>query len=199
MIAAHHFRGKWILLLVFAVCVAPVAIAYLTYYVIKPQSRSNYGDLIDPRAHPLPDLGSHALNGQPATLAQWQGKWLLIQVHEAGCDQVCETRLETKLFYLRQLRLMQGRDADRIERVWLITDQAPLDAGLMKKYDGTRLLRVDPVKLAAWLPVKPGMQVSDHLYLIDPLGRLMMRFPANADASQIHKDMTRLLRASRIG
>ena len=188
-------RTKRILLLVFAVCAAPVVAAYLTYHVIKPQSRSNYGDLIDPRAHPLPDLDSRTLQGQPASLMQWRGKWLLLQVSGADCDPACERRL----FYLRQLRLMQGWDQGRIERVWLITDEALLDTWLLKKYDGTHLLRVDPKKLVAWLPVKTGRQVSDYLYLIDPQGRLMMRFPANADASQIHKDIARLLKASGTG
>ena len=179
----------------FAICVAPVVTAYLTYYVIKPQARSNHGDLIDPRAYPLPDLDSRTLQGQPAALTQWRGKWLLFQVHDADCDPACERRL----FYLRQLRLMQGRDQDRIERVWLITDEAPLDTWLLKKYDGTHLLRVDPKRLAAWLPVQADRQASDYLYLIDPQGRLMMRFPANSDARQIHQDIARLLKASGTG
>ena len=100
---------------------------------------------------------------------------------------------------MRQLRLTQGKEMDRIERVWLITDDAALDIALLKKYDGTRLLRVDPQKLAAWLPVKEDTQPSDHLYMIDPLGNLMMRFPKDPDANKIKKDITRLLKASSIG
>ena len=183
------------LFLVLAICAAPAILSYLTYYVIKPEGRTNYGDLIDPRAHPIPELASKAIDGQPATLEQFRGKWILLQVNGAACDQPCED----KLYYMRQLRLTQGKDRDRIERVWLITDDAPLDTMLMKKYDGTQLLRVDAQKLAAWLPVTEGTKASDHLYMIDPLGNLMMRFPKDPDANKIKKDITRLLKASGIG
>ncbi len=188
-------KTYWTLFLVIAACAAPVILSYLTYYVIKPQTRTNYGDLIDPRAYPIPDLGSVNLEGQPASLQQFHGKWILLQVDGASCDEACKQ----KLYYMRQLRLTQGKEMDRIERVWLVTDAAPLDIGLMKQYDGTHLLRVDPQKLAAWLPVVEGTKASDHLYMIDPLGNLMMRFPKDPDANKIKKDITRLLKASGIG
>lgn len=186
------------LFLVIAACAAPVVLSYLTYYVIKPQARNNYGDLIDPRAYPLPDLASVDLEGQPASLAQLRGKWILLQVDGASCEAACQQ----KLYYMRQLRLTQGKEMDRVERVWLVTDDAPLDISLMKQYDGTHFMRVDPQKLAAWLPVLEGAEAtkaSDHLYMIDPLGNLMMRFPKDPDANKIKKDLTRLLRASGIG
>ncbi len=188
-------KTYWTLFLVIAACAAPVILSYLTYYVIKPQSRTNYGDLIDPRAYPIPDLGSTSLEGQPASLEQFHGKWILLQVDSADCQQACNQ----KLYYMRQLRLTQGKEMDRIERVWLITDDTPVDTALMKQYDGTHLLRVDPEKLAAWLPVVEGTKASDHLYMIDPLGNLMMRFPKDPDANKIKKDITRLLKASGIG
>jgi hypothetical protein len=188
-------KTHWTLFLVIAACAAPVVLSYLTYYVIKPQSRTNYGDLIDPRAYPIPDLGSSSIDGKPASLEQFRGKWILMQVDGAGCDESCKQ----KLYYMRQLRLTQGKEMERIERVWLITDEAPLDTALMKQYDGTHLLRVDPEKLSAWLPVVEGTKASNHLYMIDPLGNLMMRFPKDPDANRIKKDITRLLKASGIG
>ena len=100
---------------------------------------------------------------------------------------------------MRQLRLAQGKDMDRIERVWLITDKQPLDTMIMREFDGTHLLRADPQRVKAWLPVDAGTVVSDHLYMIDPLGNLMMRFPKDADPNKIKKDLERLLKASRIG
>jgi hypothetical protein len=83
--------------------------------------------------------------------------------------------------------------------VWLITDDAPLDTLLMREYDGTRMLRVPPAALQAWLPVEQGTTTVDHLYMIDPLGNLMMRFPKDADPNRIKKDLGRLLKASSIG
>ena len=188
-------RGRWKLLLVLLVCASPLIFSYLTYYVIKPTGRSNYGALIDPRQYPIPALGTVGLDGKPLALEAYKGKWIMLQVSPGECQQACKDQLVA----MRQLRLMQGKGMERIERVWLITDDAPLDTMLMKVVDGTRYLRVKPELVKAWLPVEPGGDVNDHLYLIDPLGNLMMRFPKNADPQKVKKDMAKLLKASAIG
>jgi hypothetical protein len=187
--------GRRMLLLVLVVCAAPLLASYFTYYVVKPQSRTNYGTLLDPRSHPLPALGSTRLDGAPATLDSFKGKWIMLQVDVADCQQPCQEKLHN----MRQLRLAQGKDMDRIERVWLITDAQPLATSVMREYDGTQLLRVRPEAVNAWLPAEPGASVTDHLYLIDPLGNLMMRFPKHADPNRIKKDLARLLKVSAIG
>jgi hypothetical protein len=114
-----------------------------------------------------------------------------------------------KLYQMRQVRLTQGREIERIERVWLIDDAAQLDTMIMRAFDGTRMVRAAASPLLAQFPLpasnkagegaaaKPN--VRDHIYLIDPLGNLMMRFPRDADPSRIKKDVERLLRVSRIG
>lgn len=183
------------MLLVVAVCAAPMIASYFTYYVIKPESRNNYGELIDPRQYPIPDLGSSALDGGQASLADYKGKWIMLQVDRADCAAACRS----KLFTMRQLRLMQGKEMERIERVWLVTDAAPVETMLMREYDGTDMLRVDAGKLKAWLPTAPGAAMEDHIYLIDPLGNLMMRFPKDPDPGKMKKDISKLLRASAIG
>jgi cytochrome oxidase Cu insertion factor (SCO1/SenC/PrrC family) len=188
-------RGRWKLLAILLVCAAPVILSYLTYYVIKPTGRTNYGTLIDPRDYPMPVLGTTTLDGKPASLADYKGKWILLQVDHGACPETCQK----KLYDMRQLRLTQGKDMDRIERVWLIIDNAPLDTMLMREYDGTRLLRAKADLVNAWLPVESGTVASDHLFMIDPLGNLMMRFPKDADPNKIKKDITKLLKASSIG
>ncbi len=188
-------RTNWTLFLVMAVCAAPVILSYFTYYVIKPQTRNNYGELIDPRLYPIPDLGSTTLDGQPASLTDYAGKWLMLQADVAECAKPCTD----KLYWQRQLRLAQGKEMERVERIWLVLDTAPIDTALIKQYDGTRILRVDPKKLAAWLPVPEGGNVADHIYMIDPLGNLMMRWPKDPDANRIKKDVIKLLKASGIG
>jgi len=189
-------RGRWKLLLVLLVCAAPMLMSYLTYYVIKPTGRTNYGTLLDPRRYPAPPaLGLLTLDGKPATLDRYRGRWLMLQSGPSACAAACQRQL----FQMRQLRLMQGRDMDRIERAWLITDPAPLETLLIREFDGTDMLRVDPVALRAWLPAAAGGSVDDHLYLVDPLGHLMMRFPKNADPSRVKKDLNKLLKASAIG
>ncbi|HJV73700.1 MAG TPA: cytochrome C oxidase subunit I [Noviherbaspirillum sp.] len=187
--------GRWKLLAVFAVCVAPLIASYLAYYVIKPQGRTNYGTLIDPRAHPVPALGTTTLQGKQVALDALKGKWIMLQISDAECSQACQKRLHD----MRQLRLTQGKDMDRIERVWLVTDNAPLETLLMREYEGTHMLRVKPEAVQTWLPAEPDTSVADHIYMIDPLGNLMMRFPKDADPGKIKKDLAKLLKASRIG
>ncbi|QYF94415.1 cytochrome C oxidase subunit I [Massilia sp. PAMC28688] len=193
---AKQKAGRWKLLAVVAVCAAPMIFSYLTYYVIKPEGRTNYGALIDPKAHPIPPaLGTVALDGKAATLDQFKGKWIMLQPAPGQCDKPCVDQL----IAMRQLRVMQNKGMERIERVWLVTDEQPLSTELMKWIDGTHMLRVKPEALKAWLPTEEGTQVTDHLYLIDPLGNLMMRFPKNADPKKVSKDLSKLLKASAIG
>jgi cytochrome oxidase Cu insertion factor (SCO1/SenC/PrrC family) len=187
--------GRWKLFAVILICAAPLIASYLSYYVIKPQGRTNYGDLIDPRRYPMPQLGSTGLDGKPASLENYRGKWILMQVGGAECAQPCQTRL----YHMRQLRLAQGKEMDRVERVWLITDDKPVDTMLLRLYDGTRMLRADAARVNAWLPADAGSTPAEHMYMIDPLGNLMMRFPRDADPNKVKKDIAKLLRASGIG
>lgn len=188
-------KGRWKLFAVVLVCAAPIILSYFTYYVIKPQSRTNYGALIDPREHPIPELAAMTLDKKPTTLDTYQGKWVMLQVSDADCEASCEKKLHD----MRQLRLAQGKEMERIERVWLITDDKPLDTILIREFDGTEMLRVKADVVRAWLPVEEGTKVTDHIYMIDPLGHLMMRFPKDADPNKIKKDLYKLLKASAIG
>ncbi len=187
--------GRWKLLAVLAVCAAPLIASYFTYFVIKPTGRTNYGDILDPRLYPIPALGSTSLDGKALGLDAYKGKWIMLQIGGGDCQQACKKQL----FAMRQLRLMQGKEMERIERVWLITDATPLDTVLMREYDGTRMLRASKEAVAKWLPVEQGGRADDHMYLIDPLGNLMMRFPKDADPSKVKKDIAKVLKASAIG
>ena len=195
--------GRWKLFAVLAVCAAPLIASYFTYYVIKPKGGvTNYGALIDPRQYPIPAMASTTLDGKPARLEDYKGKWIMLKVGPSDCQQECQDQL----FAMRQLRTMQGKEMERIERVWLITDDQPLDTMLLRVNDGTRMLRAPAAVLEKWLPLEGGAdRASDHVYLIDPLGNLMMRFPKGAVSSDIekvkrvHKDIAKLLKASAIG
>lgn len=193
--ARQQKLGRYKMFAVLAVCAAPLIFSYFTYYVIKPEGRTNYGALIDPRAYPIPQLGATSLDGKPAALEAYKGKWIMLQVDGGDCAEACRR----KLMDMRQLRLMQGKEMDRIERVWLITDDKPVETIVLREYDGTRVLRVKPEAVTGWLPVEQGTAPSDHIYMIDPLGNLMMRFPKNPDPGKMKKDIGKLLKASRIG
>ncbi|MYM30911.1 redoxin domain-containing protein [Duganella sp. CY15W] len=196
-------RGRWKLIAVLAVCAAPLIASYFTYYVIKPKGgATNYGALIDPRNYPIPAMASTTLDGKPARLEDFKGKWIMLKVGPSDCQQDCQDQL----FAMRQLRTMQGKEMERIERVWLITDEQPLETMLLRVNDGTHMLRAPADVVAKWLPLEgSGDRLSDHVYLIDPLGNLMMRFPKGAVSSdvekvkRVHKDIAKLLKASAIG
>ncbi len=187
--------GRWKLLLVIAVCAAPMLASYFTYFVIKPGAATNYGTLLDPRQYAMPVLHAQDLQGKSASLDAYKGKWLMLQVDSAACDTQCQK----KLLDMRQLRTAQGKGMDRIERIWLMTDDQLIDSRLLAGIEGTRILKVDAAHLQSWLPVEPNGNVRDHIYLIDPLGNLMMRYPKNADANKMKKDLSKLLKASAIG
>jgi len=181
--------------LVLAICAAPLIASYFTYYVIKPTSRNNYGELIDPRNYPIPQLQASALDGAPASFDAYKGKWIMLQVDGGDCKDPCRR----KLLDMRQLRLMQGKEMERIERVWLVTDDNPIDTIVLREFDGTRIMRANRDVVNAWLPVAPGMTPAEYIYLIDPLGNLMMRFPKQPDSGKMKKDIAKLLKASGIG
>jgi cytochrome oxidase Cu insertion factor (SCO1/SenC/PrrC family) len=187
--------GRWKLLAILFVCASPMIASYFAYYVAKPSGRTNYGDILDPRLYPMPQLESKSLNGSKLELTAFKGKWIMLQVDASACAQVCKK----KLYDMRQLRIAQGKAMDRIERVWLVTDTAPIQPELIKAFDGMHILSIDVEILAKWLPSENNTKVSDHIYLIDPLGNLMMRFPKDADPNKIKKDLSKLLKASAIG
>ena len=183
-------RGRRIAFVVLALCAAPTVAAWLAYFVWQPQSRLNYGELIEARAISDPEL--RRLDGSPFRLSQLRGRWVLLQIDSGACAEGCGR----KLLYMRQVRLAQGRDAERIERVWLLADGAPPDAALLRDHEGLRVARA-PGPLLAEFPA--ARSPYDHIYLLDPLGNLMLRFPSEPDAQRMVKDLARLLRASRVG
>ena len=159
----------------------PFALAWLAWWLDwAPGSTSNYGELILP---PRP------LAGRP--FEALHGKWVLVSFDAAACDAYCEK----KLYFMRQVRRAQGKDEGRLERLWLVTDGARPRAGLLAAIEGSR---IEPAAgLAAAFPA--AGPIGDHIYVIDPLGNLMMRFPRDPDPSRMLKDLQRLLKVSRIG
>lgn len=189
-------RSRLTLFMVIAVCAAPVILSYLSYYWIKPEGRTNYGTLLDPRLFPVPAMMlSRVENNAPAQIQDTQGKWRMLMVTDAPCTRVCE---ET-LYQIRQLRLMQGKEQSRIERIWLITDQYQPPAVQLQAVAGMHVLRAQAAPLHQWLPVDAGKTPAMYWYLMDPLGNLVMRYPLGADTVKIKKDLSKLLKASGIG
>jgi cytochrome oxidase Cu insertion factor (SCO1/SenC/PrrC family) len=177
--------------LIGALCIAPVVASYVAYYMMPPGGHTNYGELMD--AAPLPDVRLRLVDGAPFQLSQLRGKWVLLMVDSARCEEACQR----KLFTLRQLRLTQGKDMERIERAWLISDDAALPDGLMVDYRGTWLARAAASELLKRLPAERPL--AEYIYLVDPLGNLVLRYGRDAEPGKMIKDLTRLLKTSGIG
>jgi len=183
------------MLAVLLVCAAPVVASYFTYYVIRPEGRRNFGELIEPQRALRVGLMARTLQGQEVPLAQLQGQWLLLSTAPGACDAACEQHL----YLQRQLRESLGRDKDRVDWVWLIQDGQLPPARLQAALQSAQVLQVDAAALGAWLQPAAGHALSEHLYVIDPQGHWMLRFPAGlqaADAAKARRDLERLLRAS---
>jgi hypothetical protein len=189
-------QSRKTLWLVAAVCIAPFIASFAAYYFYQPEGRVNYGELMADRQ--LPAVALKLVDGSAFSLAQLRGKWLFVTVDDAACDAHCEK----KLWQIRQVRKTQGKYPERIERVWLITGGGQPAERLRSEFEGTWLVNVSGSAAAssALLEALPHAGArTDHIYLVDPLGNLVLRYPREADPSRMKKDLDRLLRVSRIG
>lgn len=192
--AGRTRAGRWKMLAVLLVCVSPVLASYLAYYVVRPEGRRNFGELVEP-PRALPDGVARTVDGQLASLPALKGQWLLVSVAGGACDAPCANHL----YLQRQLREGLGKEKDRLDWVWLVSDGAPVAQALQPALKEATVLRMDSAYLQRWLQPQTGHLLQDHLYLVDPLGNWMMRFPPNLDAhnaAKVRRDLERLLRAS---
>jgi hypothetical protein len=200
--ASPPLRSRAPVIAIFLICLAPVVLAFLAYYVpalgLRPAPKTHYGQLIEPQ-RPIPDdLALRDENGQPFDLRQLKGRWLLLSAGPGACPETCVKGL----FVLRNSHASQGKDVMRLERIWFALDDAPISPVLHHAYVGTRVLRADPGKLAAWLApgdADPGAALAQRLWIVDPLGHLMMQFPDANDPEGVRDDIRTLLKNSGIG
>jgi len=190
---ARTRSGRIKMILVLLICASPVIASYLSYYVFRPAVRSNYGELIEP-LRPIPKAAAlplTTLQGQPVDPASLHDQWLLVVVADGACDAVCEQLLYAQ----RQLRESMGKEKERMDRVWLVTGNAPR-ADLLPALAQATVLRTDAAAVSQWLQPAAGEALGAHLYLVDPMGQWMMRFPPRFEPAKVKRDLDRLLRAS---
>ncbi len=184
--AATDARSRRTLMLLAAVAIAPVVASYVAYYFFPREARVNYGVLI---AAPAPRLEGTRFDGKPFRLAELRGRWVLLIAAGERCESACARML----YATRQARTIQGREQDRIVRAILLTgDEAP-QAEILAEHPGLVAAHSDESSLAA-LPMK-----SDAIYLVDPLGNLVLRYSDDPDIKRLAKDLERVLRASSVG
>jgi hypothetical protein len=174
-------RSRAKLALLAALFALPLVGAWLAWqFDLAPGKADNYGTLLPPRPLALEPL------------APLKGKWVLVQLDGGNCDERCER----KLYAMRQVRRAQGKDMRRVERLWIVTDAASPRAELLAAIDGTHIAP-QGAALAAHFPAERSPR--EHVYLVDPLGNLMLRFPADPDPARMLKDLQRLLKYSSFG
>jgi hypothetical protein len=195
-------RGRRLMFVVLLVCAAPVIASYFTYFVLRPQARTNYSELIVP-TRPMPlSLPLADLAGAPVAPLALRGQWLLVVVSGGACDSRCERQL----WLQRQLHETLGAEKDRVDKVWLLDDVVAPRRETLNAIAATEaprggfapatVLRSGRAALGNWLAPAPGHALEDHVYLVDPRGDWMMRAPADADPARLKRDLDRLLRAS---
>ncbi len=196
--APPHRRNLWPLWAMIAVFAAPVVAAWFYFFFPEylPEAHSNRGEIISP-AIALPDgLELTTPAGEPFDLASLEGAWTLAYLADGTCAEDCVQRLVE----LRQIRLGLGDNRNLVERLLLVADPAgPLDQGLMgRAFEGMRVAGTDRDGLASLLAaLGSGPEGLGRVYILDPQGRLMMRYAADAPPKDTLKDMERLLKGSK--
>ncbi len=183
--------GRWQMFAVLAVCAAPVIASYFTFYVVRPQSRTNYAELITPTREIPADLPLSHLDGTAIGARSLHGQWLLVTVADSTCNERCGRNL----VLMRQLRETLGREKDRVDKLWLVTD-AKRPADELLAATGAQALLSSAPQVSKWLTPADGRALEDHVFVVDPMGQWMMRAPVDPEPAKFKRDIERLLRAS---
>jgi len=179
---------------------APLGLAFYLYYghgTWRPGGRVNSGELVQP-ARPLPSLALPLLGSGNTDPNFLKGKWTLLYVRFGSCNEDCRTRL----YDTRQVRLALDRDMNRVQRVFIAGSDCCDAQFLHEQHPDLITIRASAAAapLLALLPGQGSVNATQaSVYLIDPLGNLMMSYAADAKAKGMLEDMKRLLRLSSIG
>ena len=195
-------RGRRQLVLLAALFFVPLAIAFWMYYGPtgwRPSGDASKGDLIDP-ARPLAALALTTADGQQTQPDFLRGKWSMVYVGDGLCDDRCRKAL----YLMRQSRVALNKDMDRVQRVFLVTDRCCDRSFLAQEHPDLIVARVDNDDAAALLepfPTYGGVPLAGagRIFIVDPLGNLLMSYAPTAPDKALLTDMKKLLRLSHIG
>jgi len=192
-------KSRSYLLGIFAVFFGPLFFAMWLFYGPNDwlsSSKQNHGTLIQP-AQPLEEFTLTSVDGNAWDQAQFSGKWTLLYLGDEVCDLYCEA----SLFKMRQVRLSLGRYSERIQCKYLgIHKDQSLHAieQIFAKYPRMQVGWFKKTIVDDAIPKISNLPMH-QIYLIDPLGNLMMWYPKEATSKGIKKDLKRLLKVSKIG
>lgn len=194
--------GRWVLVALALLFGSGVVASFvLVESGWRPSKTKNYGELVQP-ARPIEDARLARLEGGTMRFAELRGRWTLVYFGPARCPQRCVDNL----YKMRQITAAQGKEAHRVQRLFIVTDTRGTEGlrGVLADYPGMLAATAGPDELRRLaeqfrLPQGTPLDGLDRVYVVDPLGNLMMSYPAEADPRGMNKDLGFLLRASQIG
>jgi hypothetical protein len=194
--------GRWVLVLLALLFTSGIVVSYVLVETgWRPTTTKNYGELVQP-ARPIEDVALTRLGDGALRFADLRGKWTLAYFGSAECTRPCADNL----YKMRQITAAQGKEAHRVQRLFVVTDAIGLEGlqAKLKDYPGMEVVRggAQEVRRLAEqfrLPAGSPLDGLHRVYVVDPLGNLMMSYPADADPRGMNKDLGFLLKASQIG
>jgi hypothetical protein len=188
-------KGRRTLLLLALVFLGPMAVAMALYYTgfrWRPEATNEHGLLYQP-PRPLPALAV-VLPGEPGgTGTGLRGKWTLFYMGPGACDENCRG----SLVVMRQVRRALGRDMERVQRLYLVTGGVVDTQFLRAEHPGMGIV-ADGAAIADVGRIAGTVEPGD-IFLADPLGNLVMRYPAGTGMKGLHADLKHLLKISTVG
>ncbi len=195
-------RGRRQLLLLAALFFVPLAVAFYLYYgagTLRPSGSVAKGDLLEP-ARPLPEVSLPTLGGGMTGKDFLRGKWSMVYIGDGRCDERCRDAL----YLMRQSRIALNKDMDRVRRVFLVAGDCCDEAFLRSEHPDLEVALLEGAEamdLLAVFPIYDVMNVAEagRIYLVDPLGNLVLSYSAEAPDKALLTDLKKLLRLSHIG
>jgi cytochrome oxidase Cu insertion factor (SCO1/SenC/PrrC family) len=192
------WRGRLLFLLIVSAFVLPFAGAWWLYSHTesgRPWAGSNKGDLINP-AEPLQAFVIEQDSDEVFTLENLQHQWTLVFIPPPVCEELCLKNI----YHMRQVWAGLGREAPRVQRLMILQSAAQKDdlREFLENYPYMTVI-IDSESVLVQQMISSGKQVHDNIFLVDPLGNLMIAFPQTLDPRDMLKDLKKLLKISTIG
>ena len=179
-------NGPAMLALVVCLLALPFAIAGGLYlFGWQPVRTANHGQLLNPSL-PLPASGLLTTDGQALATAELGDKWLLLLSGNGPCDADCTSQIDE----MRRIQVALNKDMGRLRRVVLSDQMSDAEFSAARQRQPDLLVAAAPQN---WLPGATG-NTGYRLHIVDPQGRLVMDYPADAAAKDVRADLERLLK-----
>lgn len=201
-LASKSAKGNgWVFILLMLLFVLPVVLATVLYLTgWRPSSIGNHGELIQP-ARQVAGQELRTLDGKPVNIGELRGKWIMVVFGPSSCPDVCMK----SIYEMRQVHAAQAKEIGRVQRIFIATDVDAAEALKVKLVDYPEMgvWTGDRKALSALFQsfgINAGQPAEQQgIYLLDPLGNAMMRYPLGTNPAGILKDLTRLLKYSWVG